>query len=67
MDLLKSLLGSKKFVAMLVGVIVVIVGKAGFDVDQTTIAEIVGLIVAFIVGQGVADAGKEKAKIEAKQ
>lgn len=40
---------SKKFQASLVGVIVAIVGKAGYDLDE----------------QAVADIGKEKAKAEA--
>jgi xanthosine utilization system XapX-like protein len=66
MTLLKSLFGSKKFLAMLSGIIGLIALKVfKVNLDSTTVAEIVGLIAIYIGGQSVADAGKEAAKIEA--
>ena len=62
MDLLKS----KKFQAAIGGIIVVI-GQdlAGLNLDPETVTAIIGLVVSYIVGQGIADHGKEKAKVEA--
>ena len=62
---LKGLLASKKFVAMIVGLIVIIVGKLGLNLDPEAVTKVVGLIMAYIVGQGIADNGKEAAKVEA--
>ena len=60
MDLLKS----KKFQVLIIGLVVTVGGKLGFDLDTETITAIVGLVASYIVGQGVADHGKEKAKVE---
>ena len=65
LEVLRGLLGSKKFVAMIVGLIATLVAKIGWDVPEETIAKVVALIASYIIGQGVADAGKERAKIEA--
>jgi uncharacterized membrane protein (DUF441 family) len=62
MDLIKS----KKFQAAAVGVIVAIAGKAGLDLDEASLLTILSPILAYIAGQGLADIGKEKAKIEGK-
>lgn len=55
MDLLKS----KKFQMAIAGVIVVIVTSFVPEVDKDALTQIVGLIIAYIVGQGLADFGKE--------
>jgi uncharacterized protein involved in cysteine biosynthesis len=60
-----DILKSKKFQALLVGLIVVIVQQYIPGLDETKALEVVGLISAYILGQGFADWGKEKAKIEA--
>lgn len=60
MDLLKS----KKFQAALVGLIVVILLHTFPQLPEEAISEVVALIVAYIFGQGVADFGKEAAKIK---
>ena len=66
MTLIRSLFGSKKFLAMLTGIIGLVALKVfKLNLDSTTVAEIVGLIAVYIGGQSVADAGKEAAKIEA--
>lgn len=66
MALLRSLFASKKFLAMLSGVIGIVALKLfKVAVDPATVAEIVALIGTYIVGQGISDHGKEAAKIEA--
>ena len=60
MDLLKS----KKFQVAVAGVIVAALGKLGLDMDEETILLVLSPIIAYILGQGVADIGKEQAKIE---
>lgn len=57
----KALLSSKKFVAALIAALVWLGGKVGLSVDTETMAGIVGPIVAYVLGQGMADFGKEKA------
>ncbi len=63
MDLLKS----KKFQAAMIGLIVAIAGHYGLDLNDQTLAATLAPIVAYILGQGAADFGKEKAKIEAQK
>ena len=62
MDILKS----KKFQAALVSLVVVIAGKAGFNLDEAALLTIISPFLTYIAGQAVADVGKEKAKVEAK-
>lgn len=64
-DALKEMFTSKKFLATLAGIVITLAAKVGLNIDDETAAMIVGLISAYILGQGVADAGKSKAKIEA--
>lgn len=61
LDTLKALLSSKKFVAALIAALVWVAGKVGLDVDTETMAGIVGPVVAYVLGQGIADIGKAKA------
>jgi len=62
MDLLKELLNSKKFVAMIIGVIATFLSRR-LGLPEEQVAEVIGLIIAYVVGQGIADNGKEAAKI----
>jgi uncharacterized protein involved in cysteine biosynthesis len=55
MDLIKS----KKFQMAIAGIIVVVVTSFIPEIDEAELTKIVGLIVAYIVGQGLADFGKE--------
>lgn len=64
MDVLKQLLSSKKLVAAAIGVIVAVGGRLGLDLSTEDVALIVGPIVAYILGQGIADHGKEAAKVK---
>ena len=62
---IKALLASKKFVAALIAALVWLGGKVGLHVDSETLAGIIGPIVAYVIGQGIADNGKEAALIAA--
>jgi len=62
--MIKTLLTSKKFIAALVGLGVVVVAHFGLTLDQESIMVALSPILAYIVGQGIADTGKEKAKVE---
>jgi uncharacterized membrane protein (DUF441 family) len=64
MQMLKTLLSSKKFIAMLAGLVATLVAKIGWNVDTETVNQVIALVVSYVVGQGIADAGKEKAKAE---
>ena len=62
---LKQAFSSKKFLAAAIGCVVIALGSAlGLSEDQST--KVAGLIVAYVLGQGMADHGKEKAREEAK-
>lgn len=65
MEALRGLFGSKKFLGAIVGVIVALGARYGLNLDPEIVALIVGLFAAAIIGQGVADHGKEAAKINA--
>lgn len=65
LQMIGEMLTSKKFVAMIVGLIVTLLAKWKINIDPQVIYSLVGLIIAYIVGQGWADSGKEAAKIEA--
>lgn len=61
---MKELLASKKFKMAVAGVIVAVAAKFGLDLDTQAILVVLAPILVFIGAQGVADMGKEKAKIE---
>jgi uncharacterized membrane protein (DUF441 family) len=62
--LFKQLLTSKKALAAIAGFIVAAVGRVGLDLDPDAVTQVLAPIVAYIVGQGIADAGKEAMKIQ---
>ena len=62
MDILLDLLKSKKAVATLVGILVVMLTQY-LKIPEEMATTIAGLIVAYVVGQGIADHGKEAEKI----
>ena len=57
---------SRKFMAALSGVVAVIVtgglSSLGVDVGEHTVNQILSMLGAYIVGQGLADLGKESHK-----
>lgn len=61
-DVLAALFGSKKFVAMLVGLLVWFGGKLGLKLSEADLYPAVALIASYILGQGAADFGKEAAR-----
>ena len=62
--LLKSLLESKKAAATLVAVIVWLVARVGWNVDEALLLPVVGSLATFVLAQGFADKGKEAVKID---
>ena len=64
MEALRGIAGSKKFVAGIAGMIAAGLLRLGFDVATDDVLMILGPLMAAIVGQGVADVGKERAKID---
>lgn len=64
MNTLKDAFTSKKFLATVIGAVVITLASAlGLSEDQAT--KVAAMICAYVLGQSVADVGKEKAKIEA--
>ncbi len=64
-EMLKALIGSKKFMTALVSCLVGLAAKVGLELSPDEITAILSPALAYIVGQGVADHGKERAKVEA--
>jgi hypothetical protein len=68
MKLIRELLSSKKFVTSLLAVVAAVCVKLG--APEAKVDELVAIVSPFLVyigAQGLADAGKEKAKVESKQ
>jgi hypothetical protein len=60
---IKGLLGSKKFVTAMIGVIVSICLYLFPDLPEDAITAVVSVIISYIVAQGLADFGKEAKKL----
>lgn len=61
--MIKKLLASRKFVASASGALFVLLNEVlGLGVSENTVFQVVGLLAAYVVGQGVADHGKERIK-----
>jgi len=67
MKYILDLLESKKFRVALITVIGSITAEAGWDVDWKKLIVPLFAAVSFIISQGIADHGKEAAKIQAKK
>ena len=63
---LSGYIGSKKFWAVVGGIALIIINGAMPELTNLNNGEIVTLIVSYVLGQGIADFGKERAKIERK-
>jgi hypothetical protein len=63
--LIAWLLASKKVTALLAGLLLLGAKRLGLDIAGAEIEEALALLGAYLVGQGIADAGKERAKIDA--
>ena len=64
MRTIKDLLSSKKFLASLASMVVVVGGHFGFELSDKEVLGIVSPLILYVVGQSAADLGKEKAKVE---
>ena len=61
---IKSLATSKKFLTVIASVIVAVAVKLGInDIEVDQILAILSPAMAYIMGQGIADIGKEQAKV----
>ena len=60
LDLIKS----KKFIVALVGVIVTVLMHVIPELPQEATTEVITIIVAYVLGQGLADIGKEAKKVK---
>ena len=56
--MLFELLGSKKAIACVTGVVLAFTARLGLELDAASVAGIVGPIMAYVIGQGLADFGK---------
>jgi len=61
---LVEILSSKKALSALFAAIAAGAMKLGWKVDSETVGIILSPIIAYILGQGIADHGKEQAKLE---
>ena len=61
MDMIKVLFSSKKFTAMIIGIIATFLSTR-FNLPEEQVREIVALVIAYIIGQGLADMGKQTTK-----
>ncbi|MCP4415957.1 MAG: hypothetical protein GY805_05000 [Chloroflexi bacterium] len=59
-----ELLKSKKFQTSIIAVVVMLLGDVGLDLDPVALMGIVSPFIAYILGQGIADAGKEREKVK---
>tara|TARA_R100001244_G_scaffold99872_1_gene74528 strand:+ start:232 stop:447 length:216 start_codon:yes stop_codon:yes gene_type:complete len=66
LGILKEMTTSKKFIAAIAGTIVAFLATVGLDLPPGDVAALIGPIVAYIIGQGWADSGKEAAKLNSK-
>lgn len=62
LEALRGLFGSKKAIAAIVSTIAAIVAVIGWNVSDATLGLCLSPVVAYILGQGMADMNKEAAK-----
>ena len=66
MDVVRALLSSKKAVTAIAAILFTIANSLGVTaVSEESLTMILGICATLILGQGLADLGKEKAKVEA--
>ena len=59
-QVIKDIMSSKKALAALAGFIVAAVGRIGLDLDTEAVTQILAPIIAYILGQGIADLSKAR-------
>ena len=55
----KGLLASKKALAAIAGVLVALAARVGLDLPESEVALVLAPIIAFVVGQSIADHGAQ--------
>ena len=64
MNFIQTILSSKKLQSMIATVLLVVLNdKLHLGIDPASMIEIVSIVCMYVVGQGIADQGKEAAKI----
>lgn len=58
MSVIRDMLLSKKFLSTIAGVIVAGAAKIGLEMETDAVALLIAPIISYVLGQGVADAGK---------
>ncbi len=58
MNVIKQLLASKKAIAAIAGALVILAGRIGPNLPEETALEITGIVIAYLLGQGLADVNK---------
>jgi hypothetical protein len=61
--ILGQILSSKKALALIAGAIVWALSQAGIGASDEQVLPLLGFIASYLVGQGIADSGKEAAKV----
>lgn len=61
---LREFITSKKFIVAVGGVVIAAAGKYNLHLDPDSVQNIVYVVVAYLIGQGWADSGKEAAKVQ---
>jgi hypothetical protein len=65
MKVLKDLLASKKGIACIAGILSIVASSLGFAfLTEAALLQLLTILGMFIVGQGLADIGKEAAKVK---
>lgn len=59
----KEFLTSKKFIVAVAGVVLATAARYNLNLDPDSVQNIVYVVVAYLIGQGWADSGKEAAKV----
>ncbi len=62
---LREFATSKKFIATVGGILITQAAKRGLNLPPESVNQITAVVIAYIVGQGVADHGKAAAQIDA--
>ena len=60
---IKEFATSKKFIVAVAGMIIAVAAKYNLNLDADSVQNIVYVVVAYLIGQGWADSGKEAAKV----
>lgn len=63
-QVIKEAATSKKFIVTVAGVIAAAAMKINLELSTEAVATIIAPVIAYIIGQGWADSGKEAAKVE---